>query len=93
MSSLIYLAIQAPSTLADELMQHGHQVFEALSISEVLHLLETEDIDVVLIAYDVEKDLGEVEARTATLRLNAGATVKDVLWELSLLFPAKEAIQ
>lgn len=30
--------------------------FEALAISEVLHLLETESIDTMLIASDVNKD-------------------------------------
>jgi hypothetical protein len=93
MVSLIFFATRAPSELAAELSHQGYEVFEALAISEVLHLLDSHSIDAVLIAGEVEKDLAEVQGRTVTLRLNAGTTAREVLWELSHLFGVKESIQ
>jgi hypothetical protein len=40
--SLVYLSNQAPSKLASDLMASGFQVWEALSVSEVLYLIEHE---------------------------------------------------
>ena len=39
-----------PSQLVAQIEQAGHRVWEALSVSEVLYLLEHENIDVVVIA-------------------------------------------
>lgn len=68
-------------------MLAGYRVFEALEVSEVLHLCEAEDIDVVVIDADMEgKDVAEAQLRRITFRLKPEATAKDVVWELSQLF-------
>jgi hypothetical protein len=48
--SIVYLSNQSPSKLADGLMACWYQVWEALSVSEGLYLIEHEAIDVVVIA-------------------------------------------
>jgi len=50
MASLVYLTTLSPSQLGAQIEQAGHRVWEALSVSEVLYLLEHENIDVVVIA-------------------------------------------
>jgi len=76
--------------MAKDLEQAGYQVFEALDVSEVLHLCEHHKIDAVLIGADIdEPDVIEVQLREITIKLKAEATVKDLVWELSNLFPDK----
>ena len=88
--SLVYLATRSPSKLGDELSFAGYRVFEALAISEVLHLQEHEKIDAVIIASDVEEQEEKVrQLRGTVLALKANATPAEVRWELSLLFPAQ----
>jgi len=87
-ATLIYLTAQAPSRLANDLMLAGHTVFEALEVSEALHLCESQHVDAIVIGADVEDpDLIEVQMRCATLRLKPQATAGDVVWELAQLFP------
>jgi len=70
-------------------MLAGYTVWEALAVSEVLYLCEQKNVDVVVIAPDVEDaDLVEVQMRRTTLTLKPGATAKDVMWELAQLFPS-----
>ena len=88
MRSLVYLTSLAPCQIADELRLAGYTVFEALEISEVWYLCEHEDIDVVVIAPEVEdQDQIELQLRRPTIRLKPGSTAKDISWELWNLFP------
>jgi hypothetical protein len=88
MKSVVLLTTRSPSKLEDNLILAGYRVFAALEVSEVLHLCETEDVDVVVIGADVEDpDVVEAQMRRITLRLKPEATAKDVVWELSQLFP------
>lgn len=76
--------------MADELTQAGFQVFEALAISEVPHLCETENIDIVVIAADVDDyRAGVIAEHRITLRLKPEATAKEVIEELWQMFPDK----
>jgi Icc-related predicted phosphoesterase len=69
-------------------MQAGYRVFEALEVSEVLHLCETQDVDVIVIGGDVDDpDVIEAQMRRVTIKLKPEATVKELIWELSNLFP------
>ncbi len=80
MLSLVYLTTRAPSKMASDLMLAGYTVWEALAVSEVLYLCERQNIDVVVIAPDVEDaDVVEVQMRRMTLTLKPGATAKDVM--------------
>ena len=85
MTSLIYLSTCAPSVIADDLIRAGYQVWEALSVSEVLYLLEHQkEIEVVLIAPDVEdRELIAAQLRRPTIQLKPRATAQDVMWFLS----------
>ena len=90
MISIDLLSTRALSRMAKDLEQAGYQVFEALDVSEVLHLCEHHNIDAVVIGADIdEPDVIEVQLREITIKLKAEATVKDLVWELSNLFPDK----
>jgi hypothetical protein len=79
----------APSQFADDLLRAGYRVWEALAVSEVLHLCEHENVDTVVIAPEVDDpEIIEVQGRYVTLVLKPGSTPADVAWELSLLFPS-----
>lgn len=65
----------------------GYEVYEALAVSEVLYLCEHHWIDAVVIAPDVEDpDMIEAQMRHTTMKLKPSAKVKDVIWELQVLF-------
>jgi hypothetical protein len=88
-TSIILLTARSPSKLANDLTLAGYRVFAALEVSEVLHLCETEDVDVVVICADVDDpDVVEAQMRRVTIRLKPDLTARDVIWELSQLFPA-----
>lgn len=94
MKSVVLLTTRSPSKLEDDLILARYRVFAALAVSEVLHLCETQNIDVIVIGADVEEpDVVEAQMRHITLRLKPEATAKDVVWELSQLFPQPGAIQ
>lgn len=93
MISVVLLATRAPSKLEDDLILAGYRVFAALEVAEVLHLCETQNIDVIVIGADVEDpDVVEAQMRRITLRLEPEATAKDVVWELSQLFPQQPGL-
>ncbi len=75
MASLIYLATRDNLRLAGDLVRVGYRVFEAAAVREVLQIWETV----------------EVQLRRITIKLMAEATAKELIWELSLLFPDKKA--
>ncbi len=86
--SLVYLTTRLPSQVSDDLQMAGYQVFEALEISEVWFLCEHEKIDVVVIAPDIEDpDQIEIQLRQPAIIMKRETTAKDILWELSNLFP------
>lgn len=65
---------------------------EALAISEVLHLCESEKIDIVVIAADVDDyRAGVIAEHRITLRLKPEATAKEVIAELWQMFPDRSA--
>ncbi len=93
MASLVYLGTRSNPKLTDELTLAGHRVREALTVAEVLYLCENEPVDAIVISADTEDpDVVEAQMRRITLRLKPGATTKDVIWELSLLFPKGESL-
>jgi hypothetical protein len=66
-------------------------VFEALAISEVLALAEDYPGAQIIITADVDDDRARViQQHHPTMRLNEGATLKDVVWELELFHPGSE---
>jgi hypothetical protein len=88
--SVVYLATRAPSKFTVELGRAGYRVLEALAVSEALYLCETENVDAIVIAPDVEdSDVVEAQMRRITIKLKPEATAKDVIWELSQLFPQR----
>ena len=90
MASVVYLTSRAPTKLIDDLMLAGHRAWECLTVSEALYICERELVDVVVIAHDVEDpEVVEVHLRQITLQMRREATAKDLIWELSQLFPAK----
>jgi hypothetical protein len=81
--TIIFFTRTLPSPLTDELSAHGHQVFDALAISEVLALAEQYPLAQIIISADVDLERAKViQQHYPTVHLNADATVKDILWEL-----------
>ncbi len=88
MASLVYLTSRSSSKLADELTRAGHRVLEAVTFSEALHHCERQRVDAILIGPDIEDpDLVEAQLHHITIRMMGSA--KDLIWELSRLFPNK----
>ncbi len=93
MASVVYLTSRAPAKLTDDLMLAGHKAWECLSVSEAHYICEREWIDAIVIGPDVEDcDVVEAQLRHVTLRMKPGATAKQLIWELSQLFPGKTAL-
>jgi hypothetical protein len=83
--TIIFLAYKLPDPISDELSRQGHSVYECLAISEVFAFAEEHfDAQIIIAANMEEKWAREIKQRYPTLHLKPGATVKDVLWELSL---------
>lgn len=92
--SLAFFCRSLPSAVSDALSLSGYRVFEALAVSEVLHLCEHLDIDCVVIASDVSDEAARVVAEhSVTLRLRPDAIAADVVWELSQLFGSDARVQ
>ena len=88
MRSLVYLTTRLPSQVSDDLQSAGYDVFEALEISEVWFLCEHQKIDLVVIAPDVEdQDKVEIQLRQPIIKMKPETSAKNILWELSNLFP------
>lgn len=69
--TLILFTTRAPSALADELVREGHEVFEALAISEVLALAEQHPNSGIVIAPEVEQERANViQQHWPTVRLH-----------------------
>ena len=100
MTILILLTTHAPNPLADELILAGYEVFEALAISEVLHLAEYHDVSAIIITaeyiaaeyYDLFA-LNEISQHKFIIKLGPNATSKEVIWELSNLFGRAGTVQ
>jgi hypothetical protein len=95
-TSIIYVATRLPSKLSDELTLAGYRVWEAFAISEVLHLIEHEDVDCVVVAADVvdaKKKIIAAEAGRVCILLEPNATTAGVIWELTHLFPTATPVQ
>lgn len=95
MCSLVYLTNSAPSNMFDDLSAAGYRVWEALSVSEVMHLCEHERVDVVVIAAEMEEEaLFPVRLKHVTISLEPHAKTADLIWQLEQLFPrAPQQIQ
>lgn len=86
MATIVCLTTLFPSKLGGEIEQAGHRLFEALAVSEVLYLMEHEDIDFVVIALDVEDpEMAELHIRRPCIKLQPGWKLADLIWELSCL--------
>jgi hypothetical protein len=93
MASIVYLSASAPPKLASELSLAGVTVWEASNLSEVLYLCDHKQIDVVVIAADVEEpQVVEVQVQRTTIRLTPSATAIDVLGELVHRLPSGNAL-
>ena len=91
MTSLVYLTHRAPSEFTDQLTAAGYQVWEALSVSEVLHLCEHHEIHAVVIAAKRRDDaVLPIKLKQITISLEPHATAADLIWELEQFFPRKE---
>ena len=84
--TVIFLAESFPNPISTFLSEHGFNVMEALSVSEVLHLTEYHPIDALVIAPPGEwYGLEDIQQKRVTLNLAIHATAAEVLFELSNL--------
>jgi hypothetical protein len=92
MCSVVYLTNLAPSPFADEISAAGYTVWEALSVSEVLHLCEHQKIDAVIIGPARAMDaLLPLSLKLPTIRLESEGDVTQLVWELERLFPPEQS--
>jgi hypothetical protein len=92
--TLILFTTQAPDPLAEELSQQGHIVHEAIAISEVLALAEQHTNASIVIAAGVDHERAKmIQQHYPTMHLKATASVKDILWELSVQLGKGQEIQ
>lgn len=88
----VYLTNLAPSPFAEELSAAGYKVWEALSVSEVLHLCEHQAIDAVVIGPARAGDvLLPISLTQPTIRLESEADVGQLVWELERPFPPEQS--
>lgn len=59
--TLILFCTQAPNPLTDELLHQGHQVYEALAVSEVYALADQHPTATILITADVDQGRAKVK--------------------------------
>lgn len=81
---LILFTDTAPHPLAEELSRQGHQVFEAVAISEVYALADQHLNATIIITSEVHPERA-VHHHYTTLHLKPEATAHDIVWELSAL--------
>lgn len=90
MPSLVLFTTGLPSKLTPDLERAGYSVFEALAISEVLYLCETEQIEIVVIDASVDDRRAQViQQHHVTIRLKPEATASELISELWQLLPDK----
>lgn len=83
--TLILLTDRAPHPFTEELSRQGHQVFEAIAISEVYALADQHQNATIIITADVDPARAKaVQHHYPTLHLKPDATVLDIVWELNL---------
>src|SRR5258708_2021793 len=93
MATIAYLTNRAPAKFTDDLIRAGYRVFEALEVSQVLPLCETESIDAVIIGGEIDDpEVVEAQMRIITLKMTPATTVKELVWELVHLFPDQSAM-
>ena len=94
MARIVYFCERGGLPLAGELERAGHVVFEALAISEVLNLIEHENIDLVILESSISPERRQpIDERIATIRLTEQTTPTDLVFEISHLFPSRTAVQ
>jgi hypothetical protein len=85
LSTLILFTDCAPHPFTEELSRQGHQVFEAIAISEVYALADQHANAAIIITANVLPELAKaIQHHYPTMHLKANATVQDILWELNL---------
>jgi hypothetical protein len=69
--TLILFTTHAPSALVDQIARHGHEVFEALAVSEVLALAEQHPNSLIVITPEIEQERATViQQHWPTMRLH-----------------------
>lgn len=82
--TLIMFTTIAPHPLTEELSRLGHQVTEALAVSEVLSLAEQHPTSTIIIVADVGQERAKaIQQHYPTLHLKTNAMVQDIVWDLS----------
>jgi hypothetical protein len=85
--ALALLSPISPSQLSMQLEAWGYSIFEAVSLSEILHLCEHQDIAAVIVAADVDVyGVREALNRQIVIELTAHTRIEDLVSELTLLF-------
>ena len=88
MVPIVLFTRRIPNPLTDPLIAAGFHVWEALALSEVTFLCETEDIRLVIITSDVDEERCRfLQQRLPTMVLKPEAKASDViagLWNLFL---------
>lgn len=83
--TLILFTTSAPNSFTEDLSHQGHQVYEAIAISEVYALADQHPKAAIIITAEVDPERAKaIQHHYPTLHLKANATVQDIFWELNL---------
>jgi hypothetical protein len=94
MVSIALLSNISPSPLSKELETWGYEVYEAISISEIMHLCEHRYPTCVVVAAGVEVyGLNEITQKLIVIQQNEGSTTQELVTMLTDLFGANAAMQ
>ncbi len=86
--TIVFLGPYFPHPVSTFLSENGYNVFEALSVSEVLHLAEYHSIDAVIVAPGAERcGLEEVQQQCITMDLTIHEKAPEAFFELANLLP------
>jgi hypothetical protein len=92
--SIVFFTYALPSAFADQLALQGIHCHEALAVSEVFHLCENTEVNLVVIDASVDEERAKaVQQRFPGLRLHEGATAEGTLWELANLLGRPQMVQ
>lgn len=81
---LILFCTTFPHPFTEELSRQGHQLFEALAISEVYALADQHPTATIIITADIDPERAKaIQQHYPTMHLKANTTMQDILWELN----------
>jgi hypothetical protein len=92
--TLAMLSNVSPSPLSQDLERWGYEIFEAVSLSEILHLCEHQNISAVIVNAGVKVfGIRQALSRQILIELTPATTTEELVSELTLLLGSSSRVQ